>query len=241
MSEPLLVAHRGGAAEAPENTLAAFRRALSLGVRWFELDVQMSRDGELVVIHDHTVDRTTNGTGEVGSLSLQDLRKLDSGSWFDPHYRGEPVPTLREMLELCASHGAGVLVEMKSPHLYPGIEQKVATLLGEMRVQGAHDFWCISFDHADIDRLHEIDPTLPLGYLYTSFVTDFVPTTQAVQAACPHFSTVSTFPAQVEQAHQLGKRVFTWTVNTEPEMKLMAQLGVDAIITDRPSLFLSIQ
>ena len=132
MSEPLLVAHRGGAAEAPENTLAAFRRALSLGVRWFELDVQMSRDGELVVIHDHTVDRTTNGTGEVGSLSLQDLRKLDSGSWFDPHYRGEPVPTLREMLELCASHGAGVLVEIKSPHLYPGSEQKVATLLGEM-------------------------------------------------------------------------------------------------------------
>src|SRR5439155_25100652 len=142
-----------------------------LGVRCFELDVQMSRDGEPVVIHDNTVDRTTDGTGEVGSLLFEDLRKLDAGSWFDPRYRGEPIPTLREALELFASHGAGALVELKSPHLYPGIEQKVASLLGEMWLRGARDFWCISFDHAAIDRLHELNAGLPLGYLYRSDVT----------------------------------------------------------------------
>jgi len=128
MSGPLLIAHRGGAAEAPENTLAAFRRALSLGVRWFELDVQMSRDRELVVIHDNTMDRTTNGTGEVGSLLFEGLRKLDAGSWFDPQYRGEPIPTLREALELFASHGAGALVVRRRPRGLRDLRRHVWTI-----------------------------------------------------------------------------------------------------------------
>jgi glycerophosphoryl diester phosphodiesterase len=107
MAAPLLIAHRGGAVEAPENTLAAFRYSLALGIRWFELDVQMSRDGALVVFHDETLDRTTNGDGPIGSLTLEDLRRLDAGSWFGSQYAGERIPTLREVLELCASEGAG--------------------------------------------------------------------------------------------------------------------------------------
>lgn len=144
------------------------------------------------------------------------------------------------MLELCASHGAGVLVELKSPHLYPGIEQKVASLLGDMSSQGAHDFWCISFDHAAIDRLHDLDGDLSLGYLFTSLVTGFAPATDVIKAVCPHFSTVSRYPEQVERAHELGKRVFTWTVNSEADMRRLAQQGVDGIISDRPSLLIAV-
>lgn len=238
---PTLVAHRGGAAEAPENTLAAFRHALSLGIRWFELDVQMSRDGELVVIHDQTVDRTTNGTGEVGSLLLQELRTLDAGSWFGGQFRGERVPTLRETLELCIAEDAGVLIELKSPQLYPGMEEKVAALLSEAGLAGGNHFWCISFDHAAIDRLRELAPDVPLGYLYRSDVASFVPDSDTIEAALPHFSLAARYPDQIARAHESGKRVFTWTVNTKADIELMVALGVDAIISDHPSLLVERQ
>ena len=112
-NRPLLIAHRGGAAEAPENTLGAFRRALDLGIRWFELDVQMTKDGALVVIHDETVDRTTNGTGPVSSFTFEEIRKLDAGSRFSPDFAGEKIPTLREVLDRCAEQGAVVFIELK--------------------------------------------------------------------------------------------------------------------------------
>jgi glycerophosphoryl diester phosphodiesterase len=237
---PLAIAHRGGVAEAPENTLAAFRHALSLGIRWFELDVQMSHDGELVVIHDETVDRTTGGSGPVGSMTYGELRRLDAGSWFGPDFKGEVVPNLREVLELCAAHGSGVLVELKSPHLYPGLESKVATLLGELRSQGARNFWCISFDHAAIRRLHELDGELPLGYLYLPWVTNFARPDDTVQAYCPFYLTASSHPEQVARAHELGKWVFVWTVNDEPAMRAAMEIGVDGIISDEPSVLLKV-
>jgi glycerophosphoryl diester phosphodiesterase len=240
VSTPFLVAHRGGSAEAPENTLAAFRRALALGIRWFELDVQSSRDGALVVIHDTTVDRTTDGTGEVGSLLFEELRRLDAGAWFDPQYRGERIPTLREMLELCAEAGAGVAIELKSPHLYPGIEQKVTSLLAEMWVHGGGgpDVLCISFDSSSIARLHSLDPALPLGQLYLPDTQDFAQADDTVQATLPHFSLAARHPEQVARAHALGKRIFVWTVNEPDDMRQMAALGVDGIVSDRPSLLL---
>src|SRR5438067_2355598 len=145
MEPPILIAHRGGSLEAPENTLAAFRHAIELGMRYVELDVQMSRDGELVVIHDETVDRTTGGHGPVARLTFEELHRLDAGSHFGPEYAGERIPILREVLELCADAGVGVVVEIKSPSLYPGMVEKVVALIGEMRGRGAENIWCISF------------------------------------------------------------------------------------------------
>src|SRR5512137_114803 len=109
-----IIAHRGGPAYAPENTLAAFRHAITLGVDWLELDVHLSRDGEVVVIHDETVNRTTNGVGRVADLSLAELRALDAGAG-----GGERVPAFTEVLTLAKEAGVGLLVELKSPHLYP--------------------------------------------------------------------------------------------------------------------------
>src|SRR5438067_170423 len=114
-TRPILIAHRGGALEVPENTLAAFRYAISIGMSWVELDVQMSSDGALVVIHDETVDRTTDGTGAVGSLTFEELRRLDAGSWFGQQYEGEVIPMLREVLDLCIPNSVGLVIELKSP------------------------------------------------------------------------------------------------------------------------------
>ncbi|MDQ3928010.1 MAG: glycerophosphodiester phosphodiesterase, partial [Chloroflexota bacterium] len=154
---PLLIAHRGGSLEVPENTLSAFRHAIRAGMRMVELDVQMARDGELVVIHDETVDRTTDGTGPVGSFTLEELQRLDAGSWFAPRYAGERIPTLRQVFDLCVPEGVGVVVEIKHPEMYPGLEEKLVALIGEMWLRGAENIWCISFDHPCIRRLRKLD------------------------------------------------------------------------------------
>jgi glycerophosphoryl diester phosphodiesterase len=231
---PVLIAHRGGSLEAPENTLAAFRHAIRVGAKYVELDVQMSCDGALVVIHDDTLDRTTNGGGPVGALTFEELRRLDAGSHFGPHFKGEPVPTLREVLDLCVEANVGVVIELKSPHLYPGMVEKLAALLGEMWMRGAENLWCISFDHASIRQLRALDPTVPLGYLYEPHEQRFVCPDDAVQAYCPYYRTALAHPDQVGRAHELGKLVFVYTVDDEADVRRLTSIGVDGMVTDRP-------
>jgi glycerophosphoryl diester phosphodiesterase len=236
MELPILIAHRGGSLEAPENTLAAFRHAIELGMRYVELDVQMSRDDELVVIHDETVDRTTGGHGPVASLPLEELRKLDAGSHFGPEYAGERIPTLREVLELCTDAGVGVVVEIKSPSLYPGMVEKMVALIGEMRGRGAENIWCISFDHEAIRKVRTLDAEIPLGYLYEYFEQEFVQPDDSIQAYCPYFRTALARPDQVARAHELAKLVFVYTVDQEEDMRKVAAAGIDGMVSDRPSL-----
>jgi glycerophosphoryl diester phosphodiesterase len=235
---PLLIAHRGGSLEAPENTLAAFRYAVELGVPYVELDVQMTRDGELVVIHDETLDRTTNGSGLVRDYTLEELRRFDAGSKFSHLYRGEPVPTLREIMELCVGAGVGVVVELKSPHLNPGLEEKVAAMLGEMWLRGADNIYCISFDHESIRKMRALDPAVPLGYLFEWNAESFVLPGDTVQAFCPYYKSALARPDQVEEAHRMGKFVFVYTVNDAAEMHALSDAGIDGMVSDRPSLLL---
>src|SRR6188474_1210870 len=124
-NKPILIAHRGGSLEAPENTMAAFRHAIEVGMRLVELDVQLSSDGEMVVIHDETLDRTTDGTGAVHDYTLEELRQFDAGTKFGPQFVGERIPTLREVLELCLDKGAGVVIELKAPDINESVEEKV--------------------------------------------------------------------------------------------------------------------
>ena len=237
---PMLIAHRGGSLEAPENTMAAFRHAISLGMRSVELDVQLSRDGELVVIHDETLDRTTDGTGAVIEHTFEELRGLDAGVKFGPQFAGERIPTLREVLDLCVSEGVGVAIELKSPHINVGMEEKVAALLGEMWLRGAENLICISFDHGSVRTLRSFDATIPLGYLYGPDVQEFVQPDDTIQAYCPYFGIAIARPDQVEKAHRLGKLVFVWTVDDAADMRRIAETGVDGIISDRPSLLLEV-
>jgi glycerophosphoryl diester phosphodiesterase len=236
--KPMLIAHRGGSLEAPENTLAAFRHAIEVGAKFVELDVQMSKDGVLVVIHDDTLDRTTNGTGPVGEHTYDELGKLDAGSHFAPDYSKETIPTLRAVLELCAHAGVGVVIEIKSPHLYPGMVEKVSILLDDMKAHGAHNYWCISFDHDAIRHLRTLDPAMPLGYLYSPSEQTFVHPDSVVQAYCPYFRTALAHPDQVEQARSMGKNVFVYTVNEEDDVRSLADIGVVGLVTDRPAALL---
>jgi hypothetical protein len=122
---PVVEAHRGDNAQAPENTLAAFRLARDQGARWIELDVQQTRDNEIVVMHDPTVDRTTDGNGPVASLTLAEIRQLDAGSWFSAAFAGEPVPTLAETAALVAGSGSRLNVEVKASGLAPAEADRV--------------------------------------------------------------------------------------------------------------------
>jgi glycerophosphoryl diester phosphodiesterase len=236
MELPLLIAHRGGSLEAPENTLAAFRHAIDLGMKFVELDVQMSSDGELMVIHDETVDRTTDGHGPVGRHTFEELRKLDAGVHFGPQFGGERIPTLREVLELCTDAGVGVVVEIKSPELYEGMVEKTVALIGEMRTRGAENIWCISFDHAAIRKVRSLDPAIPLGYLYEYYEEKFVQPDDTVQAYCPYFRTALAHPEQVAKAHELGKFVLVYTVDEAGDMRTLVAASIDGMVSDRPSV-----
>jgi glycerophosphoryl diester phosphodiesterase len=236
MDLPIPIAHRGGSLEAPENTPAAFRHAIELGMRYVELDVQMSGDGQLVVIHDETLDRTTDGHGRVAHFTLEELRKLDAGSHFGPQYAGEPIPTLREVLELCTGAGVGVVVELKSPDLYTGMVEKVVALVSEMRGRGGENIWCISFDHGAIRQARTLDATIPLGYLCEYFEQEFVQPDDTIQAYCPYFRTALARPDQIAKAHELGKFVFVYTVNEEEDIRQVVAAGIDGLVSDRPGL-----
>jgi glycerophosphoryl diester phosphodiesterase len=236
--KPMLIAHRGGSLEAPENTLAAFRHAIEVGAKYVELDVQMSKDGVLVVIHDDTLDRTTNGTGPVGAYTYDELEKLDAGSHFASDYSNETIPTLRSVLELCAHAGVGVVIEIKSPHLYPGMVEKTAILLADMKEHRTHNYWCISFDHDAIRHLHTLEPSIPVGYLYEPTEQTFVYRDPVVQAYCPYFRTALAHPDQVEQARAMGKNVFVYTVDSEEDVRRLVDIGVVGMVTDRPGALL---
>lgn len=220
--------------------MAAFRHAIGLGMRFVELDVQMSSDGELVVIHDETLERTTDGTGAVCDYTFEELRRLDAGAWFAPEYAGERIPALREVLELCVPQSVGVVIELKSPDLYEGMEEKVAALVGEMWLRGAENIWCISFDHAAIRRMRDLDAALPLGYLYEWNEESFISPDDTVQAVCPYFRTPLAYPEQVAEAHSLGKFVFVYTVNEAIDVHLLSEAGVDGMVSDRPSMLLEV-
>ena len=227
-------AHRGGAASAPENTLAAFRAAARAGVRSWELDVQRTRDGALVVFHDETLDRTSTGHGPLRSASYADLRKLDAGSWFGPAWAGEPIPTLAEVVDLAQAERARLLIELKSPALYPGIERRVVDLLARTGF-GPHTL-ILSFDAAALARVHALDPTLVTDLNYVGHLFTPLPRVPGLRAIGPEWRLLAANPARVRLAHAAGRRVYAWTANSPRAVAFLNAIGVDGIISDRLDL-----
>ncbi len=222
-----LIAHRGGPKYAPENTLAAFRNALALGVDGYEFDVQMTKDGELVIMHDETVDRTTNGSGAVKDLTLAQIRALDAG-------QGEPPATFQEALDLARSAGVWMLAEIKSPHLYPGIEAKALNALT------AADYLdrtlIMSFDWKSLETVRRLSPTAKIGALYDEKMLTVSKAPAGAQYACPLADLALLNPFLIGQAHRQGRQVFAWFWKTENPLmyRLLNALGVDGLIADDP-------
>lgn len=242
---PVVIAHRGASGVAPENTLAAFSKALELGADVIELDVHFSKDGEVIVIHDHSVDRTTNGSGEIEHLSMEEIKQLDAGSWFDEAFAGEPVPTLREVLELVDGK-AKVLIEIKWPEkgLYVGIEKKIVKLVEEYNAKT----WCEyqSFNTKIVENLLAIDATLPVYKLIVGklplfpvyyddgfrFGNPLKKWKGRVLGVNPNRKFAKAW--FIKKAHEKGLVVYSWTVNDEEHMNQLKERGIDGIISNYP-------
>lgn len=226
---PQVIAHRGGPANAPENTLAAFRHAISLDVDWIELDVRMTADGALVVIHDDTVDRTTDGSGRVAELTLAQIRALDAGN-------GERVPTFEEAIALAKEAQVGLLPEAKSPQLYPGIEPE---MLQAIEASDYVDRTAVqSFQHESLVTIKSLNPALQVCPLYGPGALGLAaPIPGDAEIVCPMAEMALLNPWMIRQAHSQGRRVFVWfgVVEHPLMMRALLALGVDGLIVDDPS------
>ena len=226
----LAIAHRGGSRQAPENTIPAFRFALDEGVRALECDVQRTRDGRLVVIHDQTVERTTNGRGAVATLTFEELRRLDAGSWFGPGFAGTRVPEVEELLDLVRGR-ALLQIEIKNaPAFYDGIERQ---LLDAVRRRGMEeDVFFMSFDHVSVRTVRELAPRSPCGIIYAARLVDAPAAARAAgaDALCLHWAFAT--PDVLEAAHRDGLRVLVWTVDDEADARRCLALGVDGITSN---------
>lgn len=217
----LLIGHRGAAGHCPENTLISFRRALDLGCDMVELDVRLCRSGELVVIHDDTVDRTTDGEGKVADLDLTEIKDLDAG-------KGQKVPTLEEVLDLVKG-GCSTNIELKGPDT----AGPVGRILAERGI-GPEDVLISSFMPTELYDIHSSFPGFRVGYLIDadpSGAEDFVKELGGYSVH-PRFDLISDH--HIGACHDLGLKVFVWTVNKKEDMRRMVRLGVDGIITDHP-------
>lgn len=226
--ERQIIAHRGGPVYAPENTLAAFRNAVVEGADWLEFDVQRTQDGELVVIHDTTVDRTTNGSGKVGEMTFAEIRALDAGE-------GEQVPTFAEVLALGKEAGVGLLPEAKSPLLYPGIEADMLKVISE---SGYGERTVIqSFNPDTLARFLALDPDTQVCRLYGLWDMDLSdPQPPEAKFLCPMAEMILLKPWMIRQAHAQGREVFVWfgVIESPLTMRLMLAMGADGLMVNDP-------
>ncbi len=241
----MVIGHRGASKYAPENTISAFKLAIEQGADALELDVQQSADGELVVIHDNELDRTTNGIGWLGFYNFADLKQLDAGSWFDPLYKREKLPTLKETITTARERGVGTYIELKDPALYPGMAQRVADLLAAEGWTRPGQGIVISFDHAAISALRALNPELTLGVLFGPWRGPHWATAASLQAignpqlVLPHWASVLRDPYMVRRLHRLGKLVVVWTADAPWAARMLQYVGVDGIITNNPDLVIA--
>lgn len=231
------VAHRGATAYTPENTIAAFDLAVDMKADYIEIDVQRSKDGELVLIHDTTVDRTTDGTGKVGDLTLEQLRSLDAGSWKGDQFAGEPIPTFEEILD--HYHGKiGILIELKAPELYPGIEEQVAAALIERNLHKPQNEKIIiqSFNFESIKKMDQLLPKVPIGILTSNRADTTLEALQEFSTYADWFNPSYGIVTKelVNQVHSLGMQIGSWTVRSQEAADFLFEMGVDAIISDYP-------
>ena len=238
---PTIFAHRGASNYAPENTLAAFELAVRQGAHAIELDAKLSSDGQVVVIHDQSVDRTTQGRGKVRDLSLEQLKQLDAGSFFDSGFAGERIPSLDEVF---ASVGHLIFTDVELTNYASPLDAlpaKVATLVRNHNLEGAVMF--SSFNPFALVRIRRLLPECPTGLLALpgkagAWARSGIGRLLGYQALHPEVSDVT--PQLIESAHRGGKRVYVWTVNQEAQMKQLFGSGVDGIFTDDPALAMQV-
>ena len=232
---PLIEAHRGDSSNAPENTLAAFERAIGLAVPFIELDVHPARDGTLMVIHDATVDRTTDGSGAVCSLSVDHLIRLDAGARFSPAYTGERIPRLTDVMAMVAPTATRLNSEIKSSPPGTDVPQTVVRLLREFGKE--REYIVSSFDLRSLLQVRAIDSEITLALIGNA--PDIL--THAEQHHLPwiHGSYTTVTDETVTRAHAQGININVWTVDDPGTLPYWKAVGVDKVCTNRPALMLA--
>lgn len=233
-------AHRGASGYAPENTLEAFELAARMGSAGVELDVHICRSGELVVAHDETVDRVSDGTGMIRDLTLSELKSLHFNRTH-PEFVGARIPLLSEVFELLLPTGLEINIELKNSIVdYPGLEKQVLEL--SSRAFDPERILFSSFNHRSMLRMKKLAPSLPCGLLYEAVLIH--PWEYAkrlgMDAIHPHYSEVLLSTGECETAHRSGIKVNTWTVNTPESMEAVTREGADILITNYPDQALKI-
>ncbi|MBE5889907.1 MAG: glycerophosphodiester phosphodiesterase [Lachnospiraceae bacterium] len=249
-----VLGHRGASGYAPENSMQAFEMALDMGADGIELDVHLTKDGEIVVIHDETINRTSNGTGWVKDMTLEELRQYnynyqnrvdawsgatELGEVCFPEYDHVEIPTMREVFELVAPTDKMINIELKTGIVFYPIEEKIMEMVKEYHMQDR--VWYSSFNHYSIMKIKELDPNAYAGFLYmdgTLRMPEYARDNK-VEALHPALYNLQ-YPGYLEACHQYGIDLNVWTVNQPEHLQMCKQAGVTSVITNYPDLALEI-
>lgn len=229
-----IFAHRGYSGKYPENTMIAFKKALECGVDGIELDVQLTKDGEVVIIHDETIDRTTTGKGFVVDYTYEELEKFDASFKFKD-LGFNKIPTLREYFQLVKDYDIVTNVELKTGiNEYLGIEEKVWELIKEYNLE--EKVIISSFNHFSVMRMKKIAPQLKYGFLSEDWIIDAGKYTHSHGVQCYHPRFNNLVPEVIEELKKYNLEINTWTVNLEEDMRYLYSNNIDVIITNYPEL-----
>jgi glycerophosphoryl diester phosphodiesterase len=233
-----IIAHRGASGHAPEHTFAAYDRAVAMGADYLEQDLQQAAGGELVVMHDDSVDRTTDGTGRVDAHSLEEIRALDAGSWFAPEFAGERVPTLDDVLSRYG-HAQRYYIETKVPETADAMEERLVALLRRHELIAGWQVLVQSFSAASLRLVHELEPRLPLIQLIGRQAPELLGRLEEVAEYAAGIGPARGLVdrAVVEAAHANGLVVHPYTLNTPAEHEACLALGVDGAFSNFPDRF----
>ena len=239
LPRPTIFAHRGASLYAPENTVAAFELAVRQGADAIELDAKLTSDGQIVVIHDQSVDRTTAETGKVAEMTLDHIRQLDAGSHFDLRFRGERIPTLSEVFEAVGKLTYTNIELTNYGSYFDSLPERVGELVNKHNLSERVLF--SSFNPFALIRIHRMLPEVPLGLLAINgpsgwWARSWIGSLLSYQALHPHFADVD--KKMIEKLHLHNRRVYSYTINLADEMRRLVDWGIDGIFTDDPILAL---
>lgn len=230
----LNIAHRGGLALGPENTFTAFEKALAEGADGFEFDVHLSRDGQPVIIHDETLERTTNGSGRVAEATLKDLQKLDAGSWFGSEYAGAKIPALAELFEHYKDRNLLFNVELKTEIIpYPELAETVLKLVSRFGLE--ERVIISSYNQDTLKTSRKINPNVRTGLLYALELEN--PWDRARELGCYSMHPLFFYlqdPETLTRFQREAIPLYPWTVNDPDMMETFLDASLEAIITDYP-------
>jgi len=234
---PKIIAHRGASAYAPENTLAAFKRAYELGATAVEFDVMLSAEGKPFVIHDETLPRTTNGMGIVGEVSNDYLASLDAGAWFSKRFIGEGIPAFDMLVSWLLQHKMVANIEIKPCFTsHDTVIKTVDAILAVLDKMPNLKLLLSSFDYDALLYCHQVAPQYPLGVLFHEWDDEWCEKAKAVDAYSVHFNQAILTKARVAMVKQAGFQVYSYTVNSQRRAKKLFSWGVDAVFSDYPDL-----